>query len=95
VRPVIGQTKEPGAPGEPLYLDVAAAFAQCAAAGRRPSMPLVIGGRYGLSSKDFPPPMAKAVFDELARPEPKHGFTVGIDDDVSHTSLAYDPSAIA
>ena len=55
-------------------------------------MPRVIGGRYGLSSKDFTPAMAKAVFDELAKPEPKNGFTVGINDDVSHTSLEYDPN---
>jgi pyruvate-ferredoxin/flavodoxin oxidoreductase len=89
---VIEQTKEPGAPGEPLYLDVVAALAQCAAAGKGRAMPLVIGGRYGLSSKDFTPAMAKAVFDELAKAEPKHGFTVGIDDDVSHTSLACDRS---
>jgi pyruvate-ferredoxin/flavodoxin oxidoreductase len=89
---VIEQTKEPGAPGEPLYLDVVASLAQSVAAGRRPAMPLVIGGRYGLSSKDFTPAMAKAVFDELAKSEPKHGFTVGIDDDVSHTSLACDRS---
>jgi pyruvate-ferredoxin/flavodoxin oxidoreductase len=89
---VIEQTKEPGAPGEPLYLDVLASLANGVAAGRWRSMPRVIGGRYGLSSKDFTPAMAKAVFDELARPEPKNGFTVGIDDDVSHTSLAWDPS---
>jgi pyruvate-ferredoxin/flavodoxin oxidoreductase len=89
---VIEQTKEAGAPGEPLYLDVLASLANGVALGTRPSMLRVIGGRYGLSSKDFTPAMAKAVFDELARPEPKNGFTVGIDDDVSHTSLAYDPA---
>jgi pyruvate-ferredoxin/flavodoxin oxidoreductase len=89
---VIEQTKEPGAPGEPLYLDVLASLANGVAAGVWPSMPRVIGGRYGLSSKDFTPAMAKAVFDELARPQSKNGFTIGIDDDVSHTSLAYDPS---
>ena len=54
-------------------------------------MPRVIGGRYGLSSKDFNPAMAKAVFDELAKPDPRNGFTVGIHDDVSHTSLEFDP----
>ena len=53
-------------------------------------LPTIIGGRYGLSSKDFDPPMAKAVFDELKKPEPKHGFTVGINDDVSNTSLPVD-----
>src|SRR6516164_9744243 len=88
----IEQTKEPGALGEPLYLDVIASLASGVAAGTWPSMPRVIGGRYGLSSKDFTPAMARAVFDELAKPQPKNGFTVGIDDDVSHTSLAYDPS---
>jgi pyruvate-ferredoxin/flavodoxin oxidoreductase len=88
---VIEQTKEPGATGEPLYLDVVTALAQAAANGTRPAMPRVIGGRYGLSSRDFNPAMAKAVFDELTKPEPRSGFTVGIDDDVAHTSLAYDP----
>jgi pyruvate-ferredoxin/flavodoxin oxidoreductase len=89
---VIEQTKELGAPGEPLYLDVLASLASGVAAGRWRSMPRIIGGRYGLSSKDFTSAMAKAVFDELARPESKNGFTVGINDDVSHTSLGYDPS---
>ena len=89
---VIEQTKEPGAPGEPLYLDVVTALAQGVAGGVRQTMPRVIGGRYGLASKDFNPAMAKAVFDELARPEPRNGFTIGIEDDVSHRSLAYDRS---
>ncbi len=89
---VLEQTKEPGAPGEPLYLDVVNTLAQAVARGRRRTMPLVIGGRYGLSSKDFNPAMAKAVFDELRRPEPRNGFTVGIIDDVSHTSLPPDTS---
>ena len=89
---VIEQTKEPGAPGEPLYLDVVAALAQGVASGARQTMPRVIGGRYGLASKDFNPAMAKAVFDELAQPEPRNGFTIGIEDDVCHTSLAYDRS---
>jgi pyruvate-ferredoxin/flavodoxin oxidoreductase len=83
---VLEQTKEPGAPGEPLYLDVVDALVR----GRRQAMPFVVGGRYGLSSKDFNPSMAKAVFDELRRPEPHHGFTVGIVDDVTHTSLTPD-----
>ncbi len=87
---VLEQTKEPGAPGEPLYLDVVHTLAQAVARGRRRSMPVVIGGRYGLSSKDFNPSMAKAVFDELRRTEPHHSFTVGIVDDVSHTSLTPD-----
>jgi pyruvate-ferredoxin/flavodoxin oxidoreductase len=85
---ILDRTKEVGAPGEPLYLDVLSTFAHATAAGKWPAMPKLIGGRYGLSSKDFDPAMAKAVFDELKKPNPKHGFTVGIDDDVSHTSLA-------
>ncbi len=88
---VLEQTKEPGAPGEPLYLDVTTTLAQAMMRGERRTLPKVIGGRYGLSSKDFSPAMAKAVFDELKKPEPKNGFTVGIVDDVAHTSLAVDP----
>ncbi len=84
---VLDRTKEPGAIGEPLYLDVVAAFARAAADGRRPAMPLVVGGRYGLGSKEFTPSHAAAVFDALARAQPPHGFTVGITDDVSGTSL--------
>jgi pyruvate-ferredoxin/flavodoxin oxidoreductase len=87
---VLEQTKESGAPGEPLYLDVVNTLAQAVAHRRRLTMPLVIGGRYGLSSKDFNPSMAKAVFDELRRREPRNSFTVGIVDDVSHTSLTPD-----
>ncbi len=89
---VLEQTKEPGAPGEPLYLDVVTTLAQAFAAGARAALPRVIGGRYGLGSKNFNPAQAKAVFDELAKPAPKNGFTVGIEDDVSQTSLAVDPS---
>lgn len=88
---VIEQTKEPGAVGEPLYQDVVTVLAQAVARGARRTMPRVVGGRYGLSSKDFPPSLAKAVFDELARPEPRTGFTLGIIDDVGHTSLPPDP----
>ncbi len=92
---VLDRTKEPGAAGEPLYQDVVTALGERAAAGRLPfSLPRVIGGRYGLSCKEFTPAMAKAVFDELAKPEPKNHFTVGIHDDVTHTSLEYDPSFI-
>ena len=87
---VLDRTKEVGAPGEPLYLDVLTTFAEALAAGRIKAMPVIVGGRYGLSSKDFDPGMAKAVFDELKKPQPKHGFTVGINDDVSHTSLTVD-----
>ena len=83
---VLDRTKEPGALGEPLFLDVAAAVL---ASGRGIR---VVGGRYGLSSKEFSPAMAKAVFDELAKPAPRHGFTVGIDDDVTHLSLPVDES---
>ncbi|MCX7819048.1 MAG: pyruvate:ferredoxin (flavodoxin) oxidoreductase [Kiritimatiellae bacterium] len=92
---VLDRTKEPGAAGEPLYQDVVTALGERAAAGRLPfALPRVIGGRYGLSCKEFTPAMAKAVFDELAKPEPKNRFTVGIRDDVTHTSLEYDPSFI-
>ncbi len=87
---VLEQTKEPGASGEPLYLDVVEALAQDLSAGGRTSIPKIVGGRYGLSSKDFSPAMAKAVFDEIDKPKPKNGFTVGINDDVSHTNLEFD-----
>ena len=87
---VIEQCKEAGAPGEPLYLDVLSTLAQAVAHGHRATMPRVVGGRYGLSSKDFGPGLAKAVFDELKKSDPKNDFTVGITDDVSHTSLAPD-----
>jgi pyruvate-ferredoxin/flavodoxin oxidoreductase len=87
---VLEQTKESGAPGEPLYIDVVTTLAQAVSRQRRGAMPLVIGGRYGLSSKDFNPSLAKAVFDELRQPEPRNSFTIGIIDDVSHTSLTPD-----
>jgi pyruvate-ferredoxin/flavodoxin oxidoreductase len=87
---VLDRTKEVGSQGEPLYMDVLSTYARAAAGGKLATMPMIIGGRYGLSSKDFDPPMARAVFDELKKPEPKHGFTVGITDDVSNTSLAVD-----
>jgi pyruvate-ferredoxin/flavodoxin oxidoreductase len=87
---VLEQTKEPGAPGEPLYLDVVTTLAH--ACGTRERMPHVIGGRYGISSKDFTPAMVKAVFEEMKLPDPKTSFTLGIDDDVSHTSLDVDPT---
>jgi pyruvate-ferredoxin/flavodoxin oxidoreductase len=88
---VLDRTKEPGATGEPLYQDVVAALAERAAAGG-PPMPRVVGGRYGLSSKEFTPAMAKAVLDELGAASPRNHFTVGITDDVTRTSLAVDPS---
>jgi len=78
---VLDRTKEPGSIGEPLYQDVCSAFVGKADA------PKIVGGRYGLSSKEFTPSMVKAVFDNIAKAEPKNHFTVGIDDDVTHTSL--------
>jgi len=86
---VLDRTKEPGAVGEPLYLDALAAVARRAAEGG-PAMPLMVGGRYGLSSKELTPAMVKAVFEELDRDQPRHGFTLGIVDDVTHTSLDFD-----
>jgi len=84
---VLEQNKEPGASGEPLYQDVVVTLAQAVAQGRRAAMPRVVGGRYGLSSKDFPPALVKAAFDELAKEHPRNGFTLGIIDDVTHTNL--------
>ena len=89
---VLDRTKEPGSIGEPLYLDVVAALAEAYADGERPVMPRVTGGRYGLSSKEFTPAMVAGVFAELAREHPRRRFTIGIDDDVSGTSVDYDPS---
>jgi pyruvate-ferredoxin/flavodoxin oxidoreductase len=89
---VLDRTKEVGGPGDPLYLDVVTTFAEALAAGSIKAMPTIVAGRYGLSSKDFDPAMAKAVFDELKKDKPKRGFTVGINDDVSHTSLTVDSS---
>jgi pyruvate-ferredoxin/flavodoxin oxidoreductase len=88
---VLDRTKEPGSLGEPLFLDVFAALAEAHADGEREQMPTVIGGRYGLSSKEFSPGMAAGIFAELERDRPKRRFTIGINDDVSATSLAYDP----
>ncbi|MEW6647930.1 MAG: pyruvate:ferredoxin (flavodoxin) oxidoreductase [Pseudomonadota bacterium] len=89
---VLDRTKEPGADGEPLYKDVLAAVAQSYAGGqsRFATLPRIVGGRYGLSSKEFTPGMIKAVFDELQKEQPRNGFTIGINDDVTHTSLAWD-----
>jgi pyruvate-ferredoxin/flavodoxin oxidoreductase len=89
---VLDRTKEAGGIGEPLFLDVVAALAGAVANGDRAVMPRVIGGRYGLSSKDFTPAMAKAAFDELNVEKPRNGFTLGINDDVSHSSLTIDES---
>ena len=85
---VLDRTKEPGAVGEPLYTDVITALVE----ERPDAMPRVIGGRYGLSSKEFTPAMVLAVFDELAADRPRNHFTVGIVDDVTHTSLPVDPA---
>ncbi len=99
---VLDRTKEPGSSGEPLFLDVVAAVydhgashfrdARSSDAAEQRPLPTIIGGRYGLSSKEFTPGMVKAVFDELARPQPRSRFTVGINDDLSGTSLSYDNS---
>jgi pyruvate-ferredoxin/flavodoxin oxidoreductase len=89
---VLDRTKEPGATGEPLYQDVVTALMEETAAGRShlKALPQVLTGRYGLSSKEFTPAMVKAVFDNCSAATPKNHFTVGINDDVNHTSLNYD-----
>ncbi|MDD2763710.1 MAG: pyruvate:ferredoxin (flavodoxin) oxidoreductase [Opitutaceae bacterium] len=92
---VLDRTKEPGAVGEPLYVDVVAALREAELAGwfsPRGGRLTIIGGRYGLSSKEFTPAMALAVFAELGRPQPKNPFTIGIHDDVTGLSLTYDPA---
>ncbi len=89
---VLDRCKEPGATGEPLYQDVVTVLAEHADTLPFAAMPTIIGGRYGLSSKEFTPAMVKGIFDELNKTTPKKHFTIGIDDDVSHTSLAYDPT---
>lgn len=82
---VLDRTKEPGRIGEPLYMDVINAFAESDR-----EMPVVVGGRYGLSSKEFTPGMVKGIYDELTKDKPKNHFTIGINDDVTYTSLEYD-----
>lgn len=97
---VLDRTKEPGAPGEPLYLDVVNAVSEKFVAGELPfNYPKIYGGRYGLSSKEFTPAMVKAVFDDMYKAllndknqKPKNHFTVGINEDVTNTSLDYDPA---
>ena len=89
---VLDRTKEPGSEGEPLFLDVVAALNDAAAGGARSAMPIVIGGRYGLSSKEFTPGMVAGVLAELQRDHPRKRFTIGIVDDVSGTSLPFDPT---
>ncbi|GCE14630.1 pyruvate:ferredoxin (flavodoxin) oxidoreductase [Tengunoibacter tsumagoiensis] len=88
---VLDRTKEPGSVGEPLYLDVNVAINEGHARGLS-QVPRIIGGRYGLSSKEFTPAMVKAIYDELKQTEPKEHFTIGIHDDVTYSSLSYDPA---
>jgi pyruvate-ferredoxin/flavodoxin oxidoreductase len=86
---VLDRTKEPGASGEPLYQDILTCLMESYQKGSIKHLPKVIGGRYGLSSKEFTPAMVKAIYDELNKEQPKNHFTIGINDDVSHTSLDY------
>ncbi len=90
---VLDRTKDAAGLGEPLYQDVITSFSEAFSSGTAPfaQQPRIIGGRYGLSSKEFTPAMAKGVFDELKQARPKNHFTIGINDDVTHTSLAFDP----
>ncbi len=88
---VLDRTKEPGSNGEPLYLDVLATLAEAHERGDRATIPRVIGGRYGLSSKEFTPGMVAGIFAELSLADPRRRFTIGITDDVGGTSLPYDP----
>jgi pyruvate-ferredoxin/flavodoxin oxidoreductase len=89
----LDRTKEPGAVGEPLYMDLVTALNEAVGAPNSgiSAAPRVIGGRYGLSSKEFTPAMVKAILDEMSSDKPRNHFTIGIVDDVSHTSLGYDP----
>jgi pyruvate-ferredoxin/flavodoxin oxidoreductase len=87
---VLDRTKEPGAMGEPLYLDVLTAVSEAVAEGKLAAMPRIVGGRYGLGSKEFNAGMAKAVLDNMQASLPKNHFTIGIYDDITHTSLAWD-----
>ncbi len=89
---VMDRTKEPGADGEPLYKDVVTALSEAytGGTGKFAALPRVVGGRYGLSSKEFTPGMVKGVFDELKKDQPKNHFTIGIFDDLSHSSLEWD-----
>ncbi|MBD3226111.1 MAG: pyruvate:ferredoxin (flavodoxin) oxidoreductase [Caldithrix sp.] len=93
---VLDRTKEPGAAGEPLYQDMLNAFIEAKTEGQMPTadIPKIIGGRYGLSSKEFTPAMIKTVFDELKKDKPKNHFTIGIKEDVTHSSLEFDPSYV-
>lgn len=89
---VLDRTKESGAAGEPMYQDMLSTLVNALQQGKIKQLPKIIGGRYGLSSKEFTPAMVKAVYDELKKEQPLNGFTVGIKDDVTHLSLDYDAS---
>ncbi|MBK8699858.1 MAG: pyruvate:ferredoxin (flavodoxin) oxidoreductase [Saprospiraceae bacterium] len=89
---VLDRTKESGAIGEPLYTDIISAFMEAYGKGELDALPRIIGGRYGLSSKEFTPAMVKAIYDNLRQEKPLNHFTVGINDDVTYKSLEYDPS---
>ena len=89
---VLDRTKESGASGEPMYKDVLSTLVEALQQGKIKQLPNIVGGRYGLSSKEFTPAMVKAVFDELKKEHPKNGFTVGINDDITFTSIEYDPA---
>ncbi len=93
---VLDRTKDPAANGEPLYMDVVTTLTESLAEGALPcpALPRIIGGRYGLSSKEFTPAMVKGIYDELGKTRPKNHFTIGINDDLSHTSLDYDPKFV-
>ena len=94
---VLDRTKEPGSAGEPLYQDIVTAVMENmeGGQGKFATLPKIVGGRYGLSSKDFTPAMVCGIFDELAKEQPKRGFTIGINDDVTHLSLSYDSKWIS
>ncbi len=89
---ILDRTKEPGSMGEPLYQDVISALIedQSSSNPKFKTLPKIVGGRYGLSSKEFTPAMVKAIFDELGKPSPKNHYTIGINDDVTHTSIPFD-----
>ncbi len=89
---VMDRCKEPGSPADPMHLDVIAALREGREEGHTTLDPIVVGGRYGLSSKEFTPAMVKSIYDNLAKDAPKNHFTVGIMDDISHSSLTYDAS---
>ncbi len=89
---VLDRTKEPGAEGEPLYKDIMTALMEAYTQNKLQRLPMVTGGRYGLSSKEFTPAMVKGIYDELKKETPKKNFTVGITDDITHTSIEYDPA---